>query len=50
MIIDESVYLQHIGVLRKSGRYPWGSGETQSQRNKTFLQIVAGLKEQGLTE
>jgi transposase len=48
--IDEQEYLAHYGILRKSGRYPWGSGEDQNTRNKSFLDHVEGLKKQGLTE
>jgi len=33
-------YLAHYGIKRKSGRYPWGSGETPLQRSKTFLDII----------
>lgn len=43
-------YIKHEGILRKSGRYPWGSGETPHQRNKAFLDHVETLKRQGLTE
>jgi len=50
VIIDESVYLAHYGILRKSGRYPWGSGETQAERNKTFLDTVENLRKQGMSE
>lgn len=50
MIVDEQTYLAHYGILRKSGRYPWGSGGTQSARNKTFLDTVADLKKQGLSD
>ena len=42
--------LKHIGVIRKSGRYPWGSGENPRQRNKSFLDSVADLKAKGLSE
>lgn len=42
--------LMHYGVLRKSGRYPWGSGENSYQRNKSFLAYVDDLKKQGLSE
>lgn len=50
MIVDENAYLAHYGIPRKSGRYPWGSGEdTQSARNKTFLDAVSDLKTQGLS-
>ena len=50
MIIDESDWLAHYGILRKSGRYPWGSGGTQSERNQTFLSTVDGLRRQGMSE
>jgi hypothetical protein len=42
--------LKHIGVIRRSGRYPWGSGENPNQRNKSFLDSVAALKAKGLSE
>lgn len=51
MIIDEEDYLSHYGILRKSGRYPWGqSGETPAQRSMSFFDHVAVLKAQGLSE
>lgn len=50
MIIEESAYLEHYGILRKSGRYPWGSGGTQTVRNASFLDYVADLRKQGLSE
>ena len=50
MIIDESNYLAHYGILRRSGRYPWGSGKDQSTRNKSFLGEVERLRKEGLTE
>lgn len=42
--------LAHEGVLRKSGRYPWGSGENPYQRNKGFLQYVDDLAKGGMSE
>lgn len=42
--------LMHIGVKRRSGRYPWGSGDNPEQRNKSFLGYVDQLKKQGLSE
>lgn len=42
--------LMHIGILRKSGRYPWGSGDNPHQRNKSFLDYVDGLSKQGLSD
>lgn len=50
MIVDEDDYLAHIGVARRSGRYPWGSGENPNQRNKTFLSQVEEMRKQGLSE
>jgi DNA-binding CsgD family transcriptional regulator len=43
--------LVHYGTPRHSGRYPWGSGQQSLQRgNKSFLDRVAELKKQGLSE
>lgn len=47
MVVDENDYLSHYGILRKSGRYPWGSGKDVATRNRTFLDIVAGYEKQG---
>lgn len=50
MEINEDDYLAHYGILRKSGRYPWGSGENPNQRGKTFLDIIEGHKREGWSE
>ena len=50
MIIDESDYLAHYGILRKSGRYPWGSGGTQETRNRDFLGYIDGLRKTGMSD
>lgn len=52
MIIEEGEFLTHYGTPRHSGRYPWGSGgdEGGSQRNKAFLDYVADLHRQGLSD
>lgn len=43
--------LQHYGVKRRSGRYPWGSGEDPYQHySRDFLGRVEELKKQGWTE
>src|SRR5699024_4757913 len=42
--------LMHIGVKRKSGRYPWGSGENPYQSENWFLPQYEALREQGLNE
>lgn len=49
MIIPEENHIQHYGILRKSGRYPWGSGADPEQRAHSFFGIVAELKKQGFT-
>lgn len=50
MNINEEDYLAHYGILRRSGRYPWGSGKDAEQRGRTFLSMVEDLKKQGLSE
>lgn len=48
--------LFHYGILRRSGRYPWGSGGPENvssnpnKRNKQFLDYVNDLKAKGLSE
>ena len=52
MILKEEEYLEHYGILRKSGRYPWGSGpgsETTVKRSQSFLDMVEGLRKEGLS-
>jgi DNA-binding CsgD family transcriptional regulator len=50
MIIQETDYLAHYGILRRSGRYPWGSGGNVAQRSRSFLDLVRELRGKGLTE
>lgn len=42
--------LMHYGMPRRSGRYPWGSGDDPYQRNRDFLSRVEELKKRGWTE
>ena len=42
--------LMHYGMPRRSGRYPWGSGEDPYQHGKDFLGRIEELKKQGWTE
>lgn len=42
--------LYHYGVKRRSGRYPYGSGENPYQHEAHFLSKVSALREEGLTE
>jgi lambda repressor-like predicted transcriptional regulator len=39
--------LMHYGILRKSGRYPWGSGKDEYQRSMDFYAYVNKLKDAG---
>lgn len=42
--------LMHYGVKRRSGRYPWGSGDNPYQHSGDFLSRVQELRKQGLKE
>jgi hypothetical protein len=51
VIIKDEDYLAHYGILRRSGRYPWGSGGPEENTGPhSFLGYVAELKKQGLSE
>lgn len=50
MIIDEQNHLAHYGILRRSGRYPWGSGGTPYERATSFIGTVKDLRDKGLTD
>lgn len=47
---EQDEELMHYGVKRRSGRYPWGSGDTPYQHSGDFLSRVQELKKQGLKE
>ena len=42
--------LMHYGIPRRSGRYPWGSGDDSYQHNTDFLGRIEKLKKEGWTE
>ena len=42
--------LMHYGVKRRSGRYPWGSGDSPYQHSGDFLSRVEQLKKKNLSE
>lgn len=46
--VEES--LEHYGIKRRSGRYPWGSGEDPYQHSRDFIGRVEELKKSGWTE
>lgn len=48
--LSDEEFLEHYGMPRRSGRYPWGSGEDPFQHEDDFLSRVEKLKEKGWTE
>jgi DNA-binding CsgD family transcriptional regulator len=50
LIIDEGDYIAHYGILRKSGRYPWGSGGSTLSRSRSFLETVDALRKEGMSD
>lgn len=45
-----SEYLMHYGTKRRSGRYPWGSGENPYQHEKDFMSRVQAWHKEGKTD
>lgn len=41
--------LEHYGMKRRSGRYPWGSGDDPYQHSGDFLSRIEELKKQNVT-
>lgn len=50
VLIDDEEALIHYGIKRRSGRYPWGSGEDPYQHDRDFLGRVEELKKNGWEE
>ena len=42
--------LMHYGIKRRSGRYPWGSGDNPYQRSGDWLSRIDELKKSGMNE
>lgn len=49
-IVVENEELMHYGIPRRSGRYPWGSGDDPYQHGRDFLSRVEDLKKSGWSE
>ncbi len=49
-IDSEDDVLTHYGMPRRSGRYPWGSGDDPYQNTGNFASRVQELRSQGLSE
>lgn len=50
VLMDDEEALMHYGIKRRSGRYPWGSGEDPYQHDRDFLGRVEELKKNGWEE
>lgn len=45
---DDELY--HYGIKRRSGRYPWGSGDNPYQRSEDFYIKVNELRDEGISD
>lgn len=43
-------HLKHYGIKRRSGRYPWGSGDDPYQHSSDLIGRVETLKKKGMSE
>lgn len=52
VVSGDSDHLEHYGILRRSGRYPWGSGgdyDTKAGVHADYLRYVADMRKAGLS-
>ena len=47
--MTDEEYLEHYGMPRRSGRYPWGSGDDPYQHSRDFLGRVEEMRKSGFT-
>lgn len=47
--MTDEEYLEHYGMPRRSGRYPWGSGDNPYQSSRDFLGRVEQMRKSGFT-
>lgn len=48
--MSEKRELKHYGIIRRSGRYPWGSGTSEYQRSMLFYGMVNSMRDAGLSD
>ena len=48
--MTDEEFLEHYGMPRRSGRYPWGSGDNPYQHSGDFLARIDELKKSGWEE
>ena len=46
---SDEEFLEHYGMPRRSGRYPWGSGEDPYQHSRDFIGRVEEMRKNGFT-
>lgn len=42
--------MRHYGIKRRSGRYPWGSGDNSKQSSEDFLKYINELRDSGMSD
>lgn len=47
--MTDEEFLEHYGMPRRSGRYPWGSGDEPYQHSRDFLGRVEEMRKSGFT-
>ena len=47
--MTDEEYLEHYGIPRRSGRYPWGSGEDPYQSSRDFVGRVDEMRKNNFT-
>jgi predicted transcriptional regulator len=48
--MNDDNYLEHYGMPKRSGRYPWGSGKDPYQHSGDFMSRVEELSKSGMSE
>lgn len=48
--LTDEEFLEHYGMPRRSGRYPWGSGKKDYQHSMDFLGRIEKLRDKGWKE
>lgn len=47
--MTDEEYIEHYGMPRRSGRYPWGSGDEPYQHSRDFMGRVDEMRKKGFT-
>lgn len=50
VVITAEQYIAHYGTPRRSGRYPWGSGDDPHAFNTSLLGHIKEMRKEGMTE